>query len=242
MSNTSPIILIHGAWHGSWCWQKIIPLLLEQQGRIVLAPNLPGHQPNDRSDQKITLQSYINCIVSIIDQQSQPVMLVGHSMAGMLIAQVAELRPQLIGKLIFLNAYLPSNEDSVFSLNKSFNPDGEINRAMHLSNNRRSYSIEESEFTRLFYHQSCKEDQELALLNYCPQPSLPLASSLKLSAENYGKLEKIAICSTDDRVIPAKMQKQMLMKQTCNEYIQIEGDHSPFFSLPDTLASLLLAQ
>ena len=102
----STYVLIHGAWHGGWCWTHVTPLL-EDHGHTVLTPDLPGHGSEDFSLADITLQSYVDAVCEIVDSQPEPVILVGHSMGGMVIAQVAEARPHQIRTLVYLAAFLP---------------------------------------------------------------------------------------------------------------------------------------
>ena len=241
MNEARTIILLHGAWHGSWCWQFITPQL-ERHKLNVICPDLPGHHPSAKSENKITLKAYVQFIVDIIEQLNTPDILVGHSMAGMVIAQVAELRPNAIDKLIFLNAYLPVAGDSIFSLTEEFSPNSKIAQAMSLADNKLSYSLNSNDFLSLFYHQSNAEKQSLAIKHYQRQSSLPLSNKVSLSDERYGQVKKVVICSLADKVLPAAMQKHMLARQACDEYVQIEGDHCPFFSLPDTLSALLCVQ
>ena len=75
----STYVLIHGAWHGGWCWTHVTPLL-EDHGHTVLTPDLPGHGSEDFSLADITLQSYVNAVCEIVVSQPEPVILVGHSM------------------------------------------------------------------------------------------------------------------------------------------------------------------
>ena len=107
-------VLIHGAHHGSWCWKMVTPLL-EKAGYNVIAPDLPGHGENKKKAiEEITLNDYLDCIFEVLDRQPEPVILVGHSMGGLVISQVAEYRPNKIKKLVYLCAVLLKNGESLF--------------------------------------------------------------------------------------------------------------------------------
>ena len=101
-------VLIHGAWHGGWCWDKIVPLL-KKEGHKVEAPDLPGHGRDKTPIPEISLQSYTDRVCRILDTQSEPVILVGHSMGGVVITQAAQHRPEKIKTLVYLSAMLPRN-------------------------------------------------------------------------------------------------------------------------------------
>lgn len=85
----STYLLVHGAWHGGWCWRKVVPLL-EAQGHKVLAPTLPGHGEDKTPAAAVTLRSYADTICRLAGAQTKPVILVGHSMGGIVITQAAE--------------------------------------------------------------------------------------------------------------------------------------------------------
>ena len=85
----STYVLIHGAWHGAWCWDKLAPLL-QDQGHTVIAPDMPAHGQDLMPISEVTLQSYANRVCEVVNQQTEPVILVGHSLGGISITQAAE--------------------------------------------------------------------------------------------------------------------------------------------------------
>src|SRR5579862_1055728 len=105
-------LLIHGAWHRGWCWRKVLPLA-ERKGHAAVAPDLPGHGDDKVPTSKVTLQEYADRICEIAARQSEPVILVGHSMGGVAITQAAEDCPENIRALVYLCAFLPRNGDSL---------------------------------------------------------------------------------------------------------------------------------
>ena len=77
-------VLIHGAWHGGWCWRKVVPHL-EAAGHTVIAPDLPSHGDDPTPAAEVTLDDYVRRVCEILDAQDEPVVLVGHSMGGLLV-------------------------------------------------------------------------------------------------------------------------------------------------------------
>ncbi len=105
--------LIHGAAHGGWCWDKVVPLL-QAEGHSVEAPDLPGHGKDKTPISQVTLQAYTDRVCQVLDAQPEPVVLVGHSMGGVVIAQATESRPDKIRTLVYLTAVLaPSGVSSL---------------------------------------------------------------------------------------------------------------------------------
>ncbi|HLY58890.1 MAG TPA: alpha/beta fold hydrolase, partial [Stellaceae bacterium] len=73
----SSFVLVHGAWHGKWCWEKLVPLL-EAAGHEVLAPDLPG-MGDDRTPATLSLAAWADFVARRIEDCAEPVILVGHS-------------------------------------------------------------------------------------------------------------------------------------------------------------------
>lgn len=239
----APLVLIHGAWHGPWCWSGLIPLL-EQAGREVHAPCLPGHDdPARPAPARISMRHYQQAVGDCLDALDRPAVLVGHSMAGMLIATLADTLPTRVSRLVFLNAFLPRDGDSVFSLMAMLEDTGtpSIARHMQLSADRLSYSLAPDILTDFFYNRSPVALQAEARRHYCPQPSLPLAARVKLG-EAYTRVAKTCLFSHNDLVIPLPLQRHMRRRQSCEEWLQLDCDHSPFFSAPEALAAILAEQ
>jgi pimeloyl-ACP methyl ester carboxylesterase len=86
---TTHFVLVHGSWHGAWCWEKVTPLL-EAAGHVAVAVDLPGHGEDRTPPGDVTLSDYTDRICDVVAAQSGPVVLVGHSMGGGAITQAAE--------------------------------------------------------------------------------------------------------------------------------------------------------
>ena len=106
----STLVLVHGAWHGGWCWERVTPLLKEK-GHEVVVVDLPGHGDSGVPFAEVTLAVYGNHAAEVLDEQVEPVMLVGHSMGGLVISEAAERRPEKIGLLVYLTGPAPGRGD-----------------------------------------------------------------------------------------------------------------------------------
>ncbi len=82
----SKFVLIHGAWHGGWAWDNVRPVL-EGAGHDVDALDLPGHGEDSTPTSEVTLESYVSRTVEALDASDEPMYLVGHSLAGLVIAE-----------------------------------------------------------------------------------------------------------------------------------------------------------
>src|SRR5579859_1162399 len=101
MTNAPRFVLVHGAFHGAWCWDKVIPAL-RALGCDATALDLPGH--GQRVNEAATLESYCGAVLRHAEPGD---ILVGHSMGGIPITLDADAAPERIGGLIYLTALLP---------------------------------------------------------------------------------------------------------------------------------------
>ena len=237
----SVFVLLHGAWHSASCWDPLIPYL-KDMNHEVLCPDLPGHGENQAEPGKITLNKYTEYITQYIDNIEKNVILVGHSMSGMVISQVAESTPAKIERLVYLNAYLPLTGQSLFeliSVNSAADKPALIESAMHMSQDKRSCTIAPEDIARLFYNR-CPESERKHIPTELPvQATLPLSAKVTLTESRFGQIPKTYICCLDDQVIPINHQRHMMKQQACDEMVQLDADHSPFLSSPELLASVL---
>ena len=107
-------VLVHGAWHGAWCWRRVSDLL-EAKGHKVFAPTLTGL--GDKShllDGKTNLTTHITDVVNLIKWEDlKDIVLVGHSYGGYIISGVAEQIADSVSSIVFLDAFVPENGESL---------------------------------------------------------------------------------------------------------------------------------
>ena len=110
-------VLVHGAWHGGWCWRRVADLL-EQGGNKVFTPTLTGL--GERSHllrAGINVSTHITDVVNVLKwERLSDVVLCGHSYGGLVVSGVAEQMAKAIGSIVFLDAFLPENGDSMEQL------------------------------------------------------------------------------------------------------------------------------
>ncbi|MFT4010920.1 MAG: alpha/beta fold hydrolase [Nocardioidaceae bacterium] len=111
---SKPIVLVHGAWHGGWCWSRVVPLL-QEKGHRVFAPSLTGlgdrrHLLTD----SVSLQTHIDDIVNLIEfEELEDVVLCAHSAGGQVVAGVEQVLGDRIAHLIYLEAVIPAEGESL---------------------------------------------------------------------------------------------------------------------------------
>jgi len=110
-------LLVHGAWHSGRAWDRVVPLL-EAAGHRAYAPSLTGH--GDRAHllgPGVGLDTHVDDVLRLIaDQDLTDVVLVGHSYAGMVVSAVAHRVPDRIAELVFLDAMVPADGETVIDV------------------------------------------------------------------------------------------------------------------------------
>ena len=227
-------VLIHGAWEGSWCWEKVVPLL-KQAGHQVVAPDLPGHGQDRTPIHEITLASYTKRVCETLDAQAEPVILVGHSMGGIVITQVAEERPEKIATLVYLAAYLLQNGESLSQV-ASVDTDSLL-LPIVMVNREQGYATfkEEAPLKEVVYADCSDEDVARARSLLVPQALVPFVTPIGTTVERFGRVPRVYIECLRDRVISPSLQKKMYTALPCQQIISMETSHSPFFSAPEEL-------
>ncbi|MBX5459803.1 MAG: alpha/beta fold hydrolase [Steroidobacteraceae bacterium] len=233
----STYLLIHGAWHGAWCWYKVAPRL-EALGHTVVTPDLPGLGRDRTPLNRVSLARWRDFVCAIIDAQPEPVILVGHSRAGIVISEVAEHRPDKVRTLVYLTAYLPRNGECVFDLAAQAT-DSLVPPNMVMSSDKTSSVLREEVVRDAFYGCCSDEDVALARRLLQPEPTLPLATPVKLTDECFGRVRRVYIGCERDRTITPALQQLMCSAMPCEKVLSIDTDHSPFFSRPDEVVAHL---
>ncbi|HEY6925052.1 MAG TPA: alpha/beta fold hydrolase [Steroidobacteraceae bacterium] len=110
-------VLVHGAWHGGWCWQKVIPFL-EAAGHVVYAPTLTGlAERASELSPDVGLDTHIQDVTVLLQEKNlYGVILVGHSYGGMVITGVVDAVPERIAHLVYLDTFVPRDGDSMVSI------------------------------------------------------------------------------------------------------------------------------
>lgn len=230
-------VLVHGAWHGAWCWNEVVPGL-KAAGHKVITPELPGSGADTTPANEVTLEAYANKLVEVLDQQDEKVVMLGHSMGGLAITAAAELRPEKVGALVYLSGFLPQSGQSLLSLEES-NPNSSVPPALVVAEDGVTGGIKPDMIKELFYHDCSDEDVAFAIAHQHAQALAPLGTPVIVTDENFGSVARYYILLTEDHAIHPDMQRQMIDASPCKEVFEIASSHSPFYSKKEELIETL---
>jgi len=237
------IILVHGSFHGSWCWAKLVPLL-EQAGYTVITPNLPASGGDPAPIQNADLASYSTRIASIIDDVAGPVVLVGHSMGGIVTSQVSEMRPKRLAAAVYVNGLLFGTGESLGSFldaHKHLNVDDLVLKNMKVSADGQTATFPTDKAAEVFYNTCTPADADWAKGQLTPQRTQVYADKLQLTPERYGQVKRFYVRGSNDHAVSPLYQGAMLESTSCQKVFTLDGDHSPFLSAPTKLAAIVLS-
>ena len=232
-----PFLLIHGAWHGAWCWDKLIPALAAR-GRKAIAIDLPGGGDDPTPLAEVTLDLCAQRVTEALEALGEPAILLGHSMGGISITAAAERTPARIAKLVYLCAYLPRDGESLLGLSANIDPANMVMETV-ISPDGVSATVAQETIKPAFYGDCSDADVTFAKARLRPQAVQPASAPARTTAERFGRVPRVYIECTEDRAISIAQQRAMAAASTPIEVHTLHTSHSPFFSAPDALADIL---
>lgn len=233
------IMLVHGACHGPWCWDRVTPLL-EADGRRVLTPCLPGREGIGRGGWGATLPDYATAIIDAARRESAPVVAVGHSMAGLVIAAAAEAAPEIFERLVFVSAFMPVSGDSLASI-AAMDKHSDLPGATTIGWLSGTVAIKPEKLGPVYYGDCSEADLGWVRPRLVPEPLRPSLGKVQLSAAHFQSVPRSYIRCTQDRGLSIEMQDRLIERQPCERVATLEASHSSFVSMPDQFVAALLS-
>ena len=227
-------VLVHGSFHGAWCWYKIVAAL-EAAGHRATAIDLPSAGIDPTAPAAVDLLTQADAVIALLDQLGEPVILVGHSAGGPVISTVAEARPGKIAKLVYLSAYLLENGESIVSMLPR-DPDSLV--LPHLVPMAGGLIVDLDAVRDVFYGTS--DDADVALARSLLKPIGVLTTSVPVAISTpFASVRRFYVSCLRDRAVTPGFQRSMYTALPCERVFTIRSDHSPFFSRPEELLRIL---
>ena len=240
-------VLIHGGFHGAWCWSRLIPEI-ERLGHAAVAIDLPGH--GNRRSEPSNLANRRDAIVDIMEAGD---VLVGHSGGGFDITLAADATPDKVGHLIYLAAGLPIEgrplveatggaasateqaSGQVERLNETISPD----ILKPTAEGRLEWTDREAAHA-LFYNDCDMDTAAWAFARFSPAPPNILTEPVHLPNFWSANLPRSYIICLQDRALPFATAMTFAGRLGVVPHF-IDSSHSPFLSRPAELAQMLVA-
>lgn len=218
-------VIVHGAWGGSWAFKKV-DSLLTAEGCIVYRPSLTGQGERVHlASTEIGLNTHINDVVNmILYEDLYDIILVGHSYGGMVVTGVADRLPGRISKLIYLDAFVPSDGESVMTIQ-----------------GQKAAGLEAMAVNGFLVPRWVPADK--APPKDVPHPLKTLTDTLRLSNAGRLKIPTIYILTVAKGTDPALddfAPQSERAKKLGWPSVLLEADHNPQWSAPEALVAMLL--
>ena len=230
-------LLIHGSWHGAWCWYKITPRL-RIEGHEAHAIDLPGRGNVKKRPQLVGLSSLVKSAAAFLPE-GQKTVIVAHSRYGIVASQLAELFPDRIERVIYLASFMLPPGRSVAAYFRT-DRDAMIGSFVDISRAGMWDALRPEGYREVLYHDCSDEDNELAASLLCREPLRPAIAKLKLSDENYHRVPKGYIRLSQDRAVSPALQDRLLAETPVERVETIDSGHSAYFCKPDELTGKIL--
>jgi pimeloyl-ACP methyl ester carboxylesterase len=232
-------VLVHGAFHGAWCWEPLVAELSGTHGHAVTTLDLPGHGEDETPVADVTLDAYAQKICDTLAEEPEPAVLVGHSMGGVAITQAAARCPERIARLIYVAAFLPGDGQSLVDLTKLPEGTGDMVQENMVVEGEPPVATMPGDAAREAFYGRCSPQQAArAVEQLRPQALAPFVTPVSLD-EAASRIPRAYVIATDDRAIPTALQRRLVADNPDVESVEIESDHSPFLSAPTDLAAAL---
>lgn len=231
-------ILVHGAFADAHAFDAIAPLL-KAQGHRVVAADLPGHGSDATSAKSITLESYVDVVMKWVDAETAPVILVGHSMAGMVVSQVAERAPSKVKQVILVAAYLPRSGQSLEELAKT-DTESLVGPNMVFAPDFSTVTIRKEHLVESLAADVPAAVQRFIVDGHKPEPLAPFQGKATLTNARFGSVPRSYIFTTKDRAVGPTLQQQMVAAWPNTATATLDTSHLPFLAQPDAFVKALL--
>lgn len=226
-------LLVHGGMVGGWSWKKVRDCL-EKKKHVVLTPTLTGLGDRKHlTNKNIDLDVHINDILNVIFYEDlEDVILVGHSYGGMVTTGVADRIPEKIERLIYVDALLPKDGESMFDA-----VDPTISAYLYKAAQEKGGGWEVPPATPESYGFDVAEDIEWFAPRCTPHPLKCFQQPLRLKGNSVEKMDRVYIKCTQDSSLDSMLVRAKSMNIPCHS---IDTGHFPMVTQPQKLTDLLL--
>ena len=238
-----PVVLIHGAWQGSWGWARLIPLL-EDGGLECLAVDLPGSGTETVPPSEITLETCLDYLEGVLAEIGRPVSLVGHSGGGIIASAAAERFRDRINRIAYVAGMMLPSGMAFGDLQKELQgqegfSQGISDRIVY-SDDRQSSTVPPEEAAAIFFNDCPRDVAMEAAMKLTSQAEGARAIPPELTPERFGTLPRLYVEATDDRSVVLLAQRRMQELVPGAKVRSLPAGHAPQLSKPALLAEALI--
>jgi pimeloyl-ACP methyl ester carboxylesterase len=232
-------VLVHGAFSGAWIWGPLIDRLTAA-GHSVEAFDLPGSGDDHMAASEATLDTCAGRLVEVLASNSEPAIVVGNSMGGIIATQGAALCPGHVKALVYVTAFIPKDGQSLLDLTKTPEGAGDQVQANITIEGEPPVATMPAAASRQALYGSCPDDVAAwAIALQRPQAVAPFVTPVSIPLGALDGINRYYVVCTRDRAIPPPLQRRMIAENVCADVVELDTDHTPHLSMTDELAKAL---
>lgn len=231
MLDDMTFVFVHGGAHGAWCWDRVRPHL----DRPSVAVDLPGRGSRPSPLESVTLQDFEDAVIEEVEAQGEgPVILVGHSLAGITLPRVAERIPDRLAHLVFIACTVP--DEGVAVLN-DLSPDVELLASQNLEHPV-AMTLPDEIARSMFCNDMDEEQTRFVLSHLSAEAWQPMQTPSRLAGLRQG-LPATYLKLLRDQSVPPELQDKMIANVGQPRVIEMDAGHNAMVSQPEALARIL---
>ncbi|MEN6542956.1 alpha/beta fold hydrolase [Parvibaculum sp.] len=236
------IVLIHGAWQGSWAWNLVRPFL-DAAGFDVHAVDLPAAAPSPAEE--ISLDLYAAHVGGLLHSLDGPAFVVGHSGGATVACQVAENDPDRVRGLILIAGITPPGGKSFSDITAAL---GEVRGIEGIwpyliwNDDRTICAVSKQGAREIFYHDAPLDLVDWAFTQLVPQPLGGLVLTPHLTDERFGRIPRLYVEALGDRSVLLAAQRRMQELLPGARIAQLDTGHAPLLSAPAEVARIIIEE
>ena len=227
-------VLIHGSWHGPWCWQPLVEIL-EEAGHTIECVALP-YSPSGTNDH-VEYGDYLQvCRDAIMKGDEKPIV-VAHSMSGIIAGPLSDLLGDHIKHTVFVSAFLPGAGETLLDVAMQF-ASPELIPIMRMDDVNLLHEIDREGAKTALYGDCPPQVQDWASSRLRSQPVKPILEKMEWDDVGKNASRRTYVICEEDKAVSVAAQEYCLSKHPCRQ-VRLKCGHFPFLSTTQDFAVLL---
>lgn len=229
-------LLVHGAWHGGWCWRRVARILRDK-GHEVFTPTLTGLGEREHlMSADIGLDTHVSDVLGVMKYEDlRDVVLVGHSYGGMVIAGAAEKAAERIAHLVYLDAFVPEDGKSLCD----YQPP-EILEMFRETTRTQGEGYKLPSFPAEVFGVTNEDDLHWVRPRLNPHPLKTKLDTVRLTNQEAAKLPRAFIYCNNPAVGPFGQFAERIRDDKSWQYLEMATGHDAMITEPEQLAEMLI--